>query len=132
MLNQKQFADTFRKHGCYYQSFQLSNTETSEGFASIANAVSANQDEEVWLDLESYRDRKHMNDVVTRIEGDETPMLPLFVAYYNLIREDQAIDKTPAKTAGIDLGLSHDKWIEVIKKAHEYKRTGGKIRLWEK
>jgi hypothetical protein len=65
------------------------------------------------------------------LKDDNTPMLPLFVAYYNLIREHQAIDKTPAKAAGIDLGMSRDKWIEVIKKAHEYKRTGGKIRLWE-
>ncbi len=25
----------------------------------------------------------------------------------NLVREDQTIDKTPAKAAGIDLGMSH-------------------------
>ncbi len=63
------------------------------------------------------------------LKDDDTPMLPLFVAYYNLIREHHAIDKTPAKAAGIDLGMSDDEWIEAIKKAHEYKRTGGKIRL---
>jgi transposase-like protein len=62
---------------------------------------------------------------------DETPMLPLFSAYYNLIREHQAIGKTPAKAAGIDLKLGHDKWKGVIKKAQEYKRTGGKERVWE-
>jgi hypothetical protein len=62
---------------------------------------------------------------------DKTPMLPLFTAYYNLIREHQAIGKTPAKAAGIDLKLGHDKWKGVIKKAQEYKRTGGKERVWE-
>lgn len=35
------------------QSYQLGNTETSEGFASMASIVSANKDEEVWLDLEA-------------------------------------------------------------------------------
>lgn len=30
--NQKQFADIFRKHGCYARSFQLDNIVTSEGF----------------------------------------------------------------------------------------------------
>ena len=58
-------------------------------------------------------------------------MLPLFTAYYNLVREHQAIGKTPAKAAGIDLKLGHDKWKEVIRKAQEYKRTGGKERVWE-
>jgi hypothetical protein len=62
---------------------------------------------------------------------DETPMIPLFAAYYNLVREHQAIGKTPAKAAGIDLKLGHDKWNGLIKRAHKYKKTGGKIRVWE-
>jgi transposase InsO family protein len=65
------------------------------------------------------------------LKSNDTPMLPLFTAYYNLIREHQAIGKTPAKTTGINLNLGHDKWNGVIKKAQEYKRTGGKERLWE-
>src|SRR5512145_2449236 len=68
--NQKLFALTFRKYGSYYRSFQLDNSETPEGFTSMTDVVSANQDEEVWLDLESYRDRKHMDEVVTRIESN--------------------------------------------------------------
>ena len=39
------------------------------------------------------------------LNTEETPMLPLFVAYYNLVREHQAIGKTPAQAAGIDLKL---------------------------
>jgi hypothetical protein len=50
-------------------------------------------------------------------------MLPSFVAYYNLIREHQAIDKTPAKAAGIDLGLTHDKWIEVIQESSRIQKN---------
>jgi uncharacterized protein YbaA (DUF1428 family) len=69
--NQRQFAETFRKYGSYYRSFQLDNTEVPEGFISMVNVLSANQEEEVWLDLESYRDRKHMDEVVTKIENDE-------------------------------------------------------------
>jgi hypothetical protein len=52
------------------------------------------------------------------LKADATPMLPLFVAYYNLIREHQAIDKTPAKAAGVDLDYPTI--------------NGGKIRLWER
>ena len=63
---------------------------------------------------------------------DETPMIPLYTAYYNLVREHQAINKTPAKAAGIDLKLGHDKWNGLIKKAYKHKQTGGKIRVWDK
>jgi hypothetical protein len=46
-------------------------------------------------------------------------MIPLFVAYYNLVREHQALgNKTPVQAAGIDLKLGKDKWIGLIKKAH--------------
>ncbi len=62
----------------------------------------------------------------------DTPMIPLYTAYYNLVREHQAIKKTPAKAAGIDLKLGHNKWNGLIIRAHKYKNTGGKIRVWEK
>jgi transposase InsO family protein len=62
---------------------------------------------------------------------DDTPMIPLYVAYYNLVREHQAINKTPAAAAGIKIKLGHDKWNGLIKQAHKYNKTGGKIRVWE-
>lgn len=84
MKNQKQFADTFRKYGSHYQSFQLDTSETPEGFTSMTDVVSANQDEDIWLDLESYRDRKHMDEVVARIESDEYA-LSLMKQYLDLL-----------------------------------------------
>jgi hypothetical protein len=42
-----------------------------ECFVSISNVVQTNQNEEVWLDLEFYGDRKYMDDVVASIESDE-------------------------------------------------------------
>lgn len=53
------------------------------------------------------------------LKADETPMLPLFIAYYNLVREHQAIGSTPVKAAGVDLNLGNDKWVELIKKAYQ-------------
>lgn len=52
------------------------------------------------------------------LKTDETPMLPLFVAYYNLIREHQAIGKTPGEAAGMKK-LGKDKWLDLIRKADE-------------
>jgi transposase-like protein len=56
------------------------------------------------------------------LKMDDTAMLPLFVAYYNLIREHQALGKTPAEAAGLKK-LGKDKWLELIMAAADKKRT---------
>ncbi len=71
-----QWTDIFKKHRMRSEFFQLSNTDhpDMEGFTSIAKTVSANQDEEVWLELEYYRDRKHRDDVCAKMENDESAL----------------------------------------------------------
>ena len=63
----------FKQHGIlHYDAFKLSNTDVPmEGFANIASIVSANQDDEVWIESIYYRDRQHMNEVMTKMEKDE-------------------------------------------------------------
>jgi uncharacterized protein YbaA (DUF1428 family) len=74
----KQFVDTMRKYGAAHLIFQLTNTEAPmEGITSIAKTVSANLDEEVWLELIFYRDRKHRDEVDAKMRNDES-MAPLF------------------------------------------------------
>lgn len=69
----KQFADTMRKYGALHLIFQLNNTEEPmEGITNIAKTVLANQDKEVWMELIFYnRDRKHQNEVGTKMQNDE-------------------------------------------------------------
>ena len=72
-----QVNDLFSKQGMQPpEVFQLnSNAKTSEdmGFTNIANTVSANQDEEeIWLELHSYRDRKHQEEIGAIMQKDET------------------------------------------------------------
>jgi uncharacterized protein YbaA (DUF1428 family) len=69
----KQANDMFREHGVLrYEVFQLSNTDVPmEGFTNIASTVSANQEEEVWVESLYYRDRQHMNEVMAKMEKDE-------------------------------------------------------------
>lgn len=65
--------DIFKQHGIlHYDVFRLSNTDVPmEGFTNIASTVSANQDEEVWVESLYYRDRQHMNEVMAKTEKDE-------------------------------------------------------------
>jgi uncharacterized protein YbaA (DUF1428 family) len=70
---QKQFNDLWRKHGgLRTEVFQLANTETYEGCTNIANTVSAGPDEEIWIELQAFRDRQHMDEVVTKLMNDES------------------------------------------------------------
>ncbi|MCD6036938.1 MAG: hypothetical protein K0S67_826 [Nitrososphaeraceae archaeon] len=69
----KQFADIIREYGAWHSFFQLNNIEVPmEGLTNIAKAVSANRDEEVWLELIFYRDRKHRDDVCAKMQNDES------------------------------------------------------------
>jgi uncharacterized protein YbaA (DUF1428 family) len=68
----KQFADIMRKYGAPHLIFQLNNTEAPmEGITNIAKTVSASQDEEVWMELIFYRDRKHRDEVGAKMKNDE-------------------------------------------------------------
>jgi uncharacterized protein YbaA (DUF1428 family) len=69
----KEASDMFKQHGIlHYDAFKLSSTNVPmEGLANIANIISANQDEEVWIESVYYRDHQHMNEVMAKIEKDE-------------------------------------------------------------
>src|SRR5918994_6463512 len=68
----KQFADKMRKYGAPHLIFQLNNTDAPmEGITNIAKTVSANQDEEVWMELIFYRDRKHRDEVSAKMQNDD-------------------------------------------------------------
>jgi uncharacterized protein YbaA (DUF1428 family) len=58
--------------GLRYEVFQLSSTDSPmKGFINIANLVSADPDEEVWVESLYYKDRQHMNEVVAKMQKDE-------------------------------------------------------------
>jgi uncharacterized protein YbaA (DUF1428 family) len=69
----KQFSDIITKEfGVAHLVFQLSSTEAPmEGISNIAKIISATQDEEVWLELLFYRDRKHKDEVGVKMRDDE-------------------------------------------------------------
>jgi uncharacterized protein YbaA (DUF1428 family) len=69
----KEAYDMLKQHGIlHYDAFKLSNTDVPmEGFANIASIVSANHDEEVWIESIYYRDRQHMKEVMKKMEKDE-------------------------------------------------------------
>ena len=43
----------------------ITDTDTYDGCTNIFNTVSANQDEEIWIELQSHRDLKRMDDITS-------------------------------------------------------------------
>ena len=48
------------------QFFYLRSTESVMDFLNITEIVSAKQDEEVWVEIQSYRDRKHRDETMAK------------------------------------------------------------------
>ena len=69
----KEFGDIIvHEYGASHSVFQLSSTEAPmEGITNLAKTVSATQEEEVWLELIFYRDRKQKDEVSVRMQNDE-------------------------------------------------------------
>jgi uncharacterized protein YbaA (DUF1428 family) len=90
----KQASSMHRKYGERLEFFQLGSTETSmemEGITNIAKTVSANQDEEVWLELNFYRDRKHLDGVSAKMQRDESAG-QLYKQFMDLISPGSCIE----------------------------------------
>jgi len=68
-----QVTTTFREFGMqHFEVFQLGSTENMMDFVNIANTISADQEkEEVWLEVQTYRDRKHVDEVMAKMENNE-------------------------------------------------------------
>ena len=85
---QKQFNDLLIRHGVLrMEIFQLTNTEAYDGCINIATTTSANQDEEIWIELQSHRDLKQMNEVMSEAMKDEDMSAegPLVKQFMNLV-----------------------------------------------
>jgi uncharacterized protein YbaA (DUF1428 family) len=61
------------KYGATHLVFQLNNTKTPmDGIVNIAKTIAAADDEEVWMELIFYRDRKHKDEIGTKMRNDES------------------------------------------------------------
>jgi uncharacterized protein YbaA (DUF1428 family) len=82
---EKQFIDIFRKHGgLRFEVFQLSGTENMIDWTNIAKIISANQDEEIWVEQVFYRDSTHRDECMAKCGNDEN-MKRLYKQFMDVI-----------------------------------------------
>ena len=88
---EKQFIDGFgRNGGLRYEVFQLNGTENMMEWTNIAKTMSANQDEEIWVEQVHYRDSKQRDEFMAMCGKDEN-MTRLFKQFMDLITPGSAI-----------------------------------------
>jgi uncharacterized protein YbaA (DUF1428 family) len=82
----KQIKESLPNHGpVKSEFFYLNNTETIMDFLNITEIVSANKDEEeIWVEIQSYRDRNHRDETMSNMEKDKN-CESLYQQYLSLI-----------------------------------------------
>ena len=82
---EKQFADAFRRNGGLgYEVFQLNGTENMMEWTNIAKTMSANLDEEIWVEQVHYRDSNQRDEFMAMC-GKEENMTRLYKQCMDLI-----------------------------------------------
>jgi uncharacterized protein YbaA (DUF1428 family) len=88
---EKQFIDAFRRNGgLRYEVFQLNGTENMMEWTNIAKTMSANQDEEIWVEQVYYRDSKQRDKYMAMCGKDEN-MERLYKQFMDLIAPGSTI-----------------------------------------
>ena len=61
----------YKKHGVLKYVYKLNARESMMDFVNLSKTISANDDEDVWLEILSYRDTRHVQEVMKALEGDK-------------------------------------------------------------
>jgi uncharacterized protein YbaA (DUF1428 family) len=81
----KEFYPLFKKYGgLRLEFFILDNTTPMEGTTNIADTVTANPDDEVWVELQHYRNKKQMEENMASMVKDQN-IIRLYKEGSNLI-----------------------------------------------
>ncbi|KAA2280715.1 DUF1428 family protein [Candidatus Nitrosocosmicus agrestis] len=67
----KQTDNFFRKHGVSKYVYRLNLRENTMDFVNISKIISANEDEDVNLEILSYRDAEHVEQVMKAMKSDK-------------------------------------------------------------
>jgi uncharacterized protein YbaA (DUF1428 family) len=88
--NLKKFVPWFKKNGVRIEYYQFGNGETMEGMESIAKTLSVAEDEDIWIELQYFRDRKHSEDIYGKMMQDAS-LKPLGDEFFGLITQGKSL-----------------------------------------
>ena len=69
----RQSRDFFTKHGASgFEVFSFDSRENVMEFVNLSKTISASEEEEVWLEIQSYRDAEHVKEFTANMQGDKS------------------------------------------------------------
>ena len=81
----RQSLDFFIKHGASsFEVFSLTSRENMMEFVNLSKTISASDDEEVWFEIQSYRDSEHVKEFTASMQGDKS-IEPIYKRFIELI-----------------------------------------------
>ena len=81
----RQSRDFFIKHGASsFEVFSLTSRENMMEFVNLSKTISASEEEEVWLEIQSYRDAEHVKEFTASMQGDKS-IEPIYKQFMELI-----------------------------------------------
>ena len=66
---EKKSSEMFDKEEINYELFRLAVNTSWEGFENISKSVSASTDEDVWITVMSYKDKKHRDELCAKMSN---------------------------------------------------------------
>lgn len=99
--NLKQFMPWFKKHGVRIEYYQLGNSETQAAIdsakesgmdvmESVAKTLPTDEDEEVWIEQQYFRDYKHCEDIYAKMMQDKS-IEPLGNEFFGLVTQGKKL-----------------------------------------
>jgi uncharacterized protein YbaA (DUF1428 family) len=99
--NLKQFVPWFQKHGVRIEYYQLGNSETQAAIdsakesgmdvmESVAKTLSIDEDEEVWIEQQYFRDYKHCENIYAKMMQDKS-IEPLGNEFFGLVTQGKKL-----------------------------------------
>ena len=68
---EKKSAEMFKKEDVGYDLFLLTKNTIWEGFTNISKNISASEDENIWINMLSFRDQKHRDEFVAKMSSNK-------------------------------------------------------------
>ncbi|MEO9362575.1 MAG: DUF1428 family protein [Nitrososphaera sp.] len=88
--NLNKFRPWFHKQGVGLEYHRLGGTNVMEGCEGIAKTLAVAEDEDVWMETQYYRDRKHAEDTFASMMKDKE-LEPLGHEFFGLITQGKSM-----------------------------------------
>lgn len=90
VANLKKFVPWFERNGVGIEYYQFTNSEAMEGMQSIANTLSVGDDEEIWMELQYFRDMEHCKNTYSKMMQDKE-LEPLGQEFFGLVSKGKSL-----------------------------------------